>query len=324
MIFPNERIKKFLESLLEHKESQIQSMLFWGEKGTGKMTTALNFANSLLCLNQKKWDGCGNCVSCQLLKRGLHPDLKIIDTTQDTISIDEIKGKEAENKEGLIQFLSFYPQISSFRVAIINEAEKLTLDAQNAFLKTLEEPPTHSIIILISSEIDKLLETVSSRLLTLRFNRLPKEKLKKYLIKEYSLEEKMAEKIASQSNGKIGLAVKLLDKEFIKKRNELWQEFSEMLNNNFIFRSLYLENKLKLIKKQQETQDKEGKDTSQIKEIISVWLENLEREITQKKELPLTQEEKIKLAKELLNAYNLISSSNINIQLLLENIFLTV
>jgi len=324
MIFPNERIKKFLESLLEHKESQIQSMLFWGEKGTGKMTTALNFANSLLCLNQKKWEGCGNCVSCQLLKKGLHPDLRIIDTLKDTISIDEIKGKEIENKEGLIQFLSFYPQVSPFRIVIINEAEKLSLDAQNAFLKTLEEPPPHSIIILTSNEPDKLLPTVYSRLLTLRFNRLPKEKLKKYLAKEYSLEEEVAEKIALQSNGKIGLAIKLLDKEFVQKRSRLWQEFLEMIKNNFIFRSLYLENKLKFIKKQQEVQNGEGKDTSQIKEMISIWLENLEHEIREEKDLSLTQEKKINLAKELLNAYNLISFSNINIQLLLENIFLTV
>lgn len=330
LFFSNERIKRFLESFFEKpKENQsleIQSLLFQGERDLGKFTLAYNFAKSLLCLKEKKvWGGCGVCSSCQLIDKNIHPDLKIINTSFDTILIDEIRGSEEKNIEGVIQFLSFYPQISNFRIAIINEAEKMDTAAQNAFLKTLEEPPQKSLIILVTSQPEKLHKTLLSRLLILKFHRAPKDKLAKYLIKEYAIKETQAIQIAKESNGKIGLAINLLDKSFVKERENYWKDFLVLMKNDFISRSLYLENLLKRIKKEQEETEEGRKETEEIRKILSVWLEKLEKEVKRESnDLLLSPEKKVKITKELLNAYEIISYSNVNIQLLLENIFLLV
>ncbi|MGB9680607.1 MAG: ATP-binding protein [Minisyncoccia bacterium] len=328
LYFSNERIKNFLESFFEKpKEDQsleIQSLLFQGEKNLGKFTLAYNFAKTILCLKEKKvWGGCGNCISCQLIDKNIHPDLKIINTPLDTISIDEIRGNEEKNIEGIIQFLSFYPQIADLRIAIINEAEKMNAEAQNAFLKTLEEPPPKSLIILITSQPEKLYKTLISRLLILKFHRSPKDKLIKYLKKEYLIDENQAFKIVKESNGKIGLAINLLDKSFVKEREDYWRDFLTLMKSDFSSHSVYLENLLKKIKEKKE--EKEGKETEEIRKILSIWLEKLEKEVKKENnDLSISQEKKIKITKELLNAYEIISYSNVNIQLLLENTFLLV
>jgi len=323
IFFSNERIKKFLESFFREKPLEIQSLLFSGEKDLGKMTTALNFSKALLCLNQKKWGGCNNCESCKLFDLNLHPDLKIIETKGDNISIDEIKGKEEENKEGAIQFLSYYPQISPLKIIIINEAEKLTYEAQNAFLKTLEEPPKNSLIILVSSQPEKLLLTVRSRVINLKFKPAFKEKIAKYLQKEFLVEETKAFRIAKESRGKIGLAIKLLDKNYLKEREEIFKEFINLSNKSFIFKSNYLDEKIKSLEENENSNER--KKTNKIREMIELWLEKLEKEIKgEEKEILITNEKKLKLIRELLAAYDLISSSNINSQLLLENIFLNI
>lgn len=327
LFFSNERVKKFLESFFEKPEKkqnlEIQSLLFTGERDLGKFTIAYNFAKSLLCLKEKKqWGGCNECLSCEAIDKNIHPDLKIINTPFDTITIDEIRGNKEKNIEGIIQFLAFYPQLSNYRIAIINEAEKMNAEAQNAFLKTLEEPPEKSLIILITSQPEKLYKTILSRLLILKFHRAKREKLAKYLNKEYSLEEKQSAKIAKESNGKIGLAINLLDKSFGKERESYWQEFLKIIKSDFIGRSVYFENLLKRIKNEQEV-GIERKETLEIRKILNIWLEKLEKEIKKEtNEVFLSEDKKIKLAKELLNAYEIISYSNINIQLLLENIFL--
>lgn len=330
LFFSNERIKKFLESFFDQskdkKFSEIQSFLFAGEQDLGKFTTAYNFSKTLLCQKEnKEWGGCGNCANCQLVEKNLHPDLKIINTPFDTITIDEIRGNEEKNIEGIIQFLSFYPQLANYRIAIVNEAEKMNNEAQNAFLKTLEEPPPQAIIILITSQPEKLAPTLLSRLLILKFHRAKKEKLMKYLIKEYSLEEKQALKVAQESNGKIGLAINLLDKSFEKEREDYWNEFLNIVKSDFITRSTYFENLIKKLKNKRYLPDNDKKATAGIRKVLTIWLEKLEKEI--KKEtssFPLSEDKKIKLTKELLKAHEIISYSNVNIQLLLENIFLSI
>ncbi len=329
LLFPNPIIKQFLERFFESAQNNqnlpAASLLFEGEKNLGKFTIAKEFTKALLCLKKKKeWGGCNNCYSCSLIEKNLHPDLKIIDSSLNSISIDEIKGKEEENKEGLIQFLSFYPQVSSFRIAIINEADKLTKDAQNSFLKTLEEPPLNSLIILITNKPSSLLETILSRVISVRFNRVSKEKLFNYLEKEYKIDKEKAEKIAFESGGKIGLAVKLLNKEFTETRENLWLDFKKLLKTDYLFRISYVEKKIKEIYKDLE-EDKEEGLKNKIKDILTIWLEKLEKEIKENtQEINLPIENKIKLVQNLLKTYYLISESSVNTHLLLDNLFLNI
>ena len=309
MIFLDKQIKEFLEKLFEPETRPVQNLLFWGEEFTGKKTIALAFAQSLLCLkDKKKWSGCRNCQSCLRLKKGYHPDLMVLSSEDDTLKMN--------NAIKAIEFLSYKPQFSKFRILIIDNAEQLTEEAQNAFLKTLEEPAENCLVILISSMPDKLLETVRSRLLPLRFKKLSTQKITNFLIKNFSIEPEKAKKISELSEGKICLALKFKEGNFLEKVEKIEKDLENILKADFNEQSRYCE---------QLTKDK--KDKSEIFESLKIWLRFLKREIKneikgEKTSLKLSLKQRAKLAKEILTAYNLINDSNINTRLLLENIFL--
>ena len=299
---PNKFIKKFLEKFWERPNPLVPSLLFWGEKSTGKTTTAYYFAQALLCSKSPKvWGGCGKCDSCQMFRKNVHPDLLIVkseNSEHNTISIKDIRGDEEQ--EGVINFLSYHPQLSSYRVVIIEESERMTLEAQNAFLKTLEEPNPYAVIILISHHPQKLLPTILSRVISLRFTRASTAAIKKYLIKQFSLPEKEAENIAVESGGRIGEAIRLTDKNYQKERESKKKILKDILSQPFFQQSIIIE---KIIKESQE-------NPSNLNELLTLWLRML------------IKNKKFVLAKMIFQAYETINSSNVNKQLLLENILL--
>ena len=125
-----------------------------GEAGSPRKEMAAAFARMLLC---EKGTGCGECHSCLSFDHGSHPDvIWVTHEKADTIRIDEIRSQ-------LIDDIGIRPYSSSYKIYIVDEAEKMNAAAQNALLKTLEEPPYYGIIILITSNADKLLSTILSR-----------------------------------------------------------------------------------------------------------------------------------------------------------------
>ena len=299
VFFRNDGVTTFLERFFDSEKRLVQNLLFWGEESVGKMTTAKVFSETLLCNDRKGWGGCEKCSSCQMIKKGYHPDLMVIEPEENSVKIDQIR-------YGL-KFLFYHPQIASLKILIINEADKMTEDCQNALLKTLEEPRDNNIIILVSSSPKSLLETIRSRVLPLRFTIVTNKEIVDFLQKHYSLSITEAEEIAERADGKIGKVIKLLDKDYKKELDQKRTDLKEVLNQNFAKQSVYFQNMTENNRKLVST--------------LEEWLRAL-RSDKYSKELNITSEKKIKLMESILKAIYLITDTNINRQLLMENIFL--
>ncbi len=144
------------------KRERIPSaFLFSGETGIGKRTTAVNYAKALNCLQPADNDCCDTCRSCKKIDVELHPDVSLILAENNEIRIDAIRR--------VTEILSLKPFEGRRKVIIIDDAETMNSSAANAFLKTLEEPPEESLIILVSSNPDRLPDTMRSRCMHLRF-----------------------------------------------------------------------------------------------------------------------------------------------------------
>ena len=138
------------------------SLIFAGPPGTGKRATALAVAQLLNCLKPRDGDACGECAQCTRVARGVHPDVLMIEPGDSgSIKIDAVR--DAVDRAG------YRPFEGKRRVLVIADADALVPAAQNALLKTLEEPPSSSVFILITSRPDMLLQTVRSRCIRLTF-----------------------------------------------------------------------------------------------------------------------------------------------------------
>lgn len=185
--------------------------LFVGAKGIGKEFVARQFAVALNCLNEEQ-NGCGTCRSCLKFQSGNHPDFQIIRPIANSIVIEQIRNLQKD--------LVYKPYESRWKIYIVDEAEKMTLEAANSLLKTLEEPPQYAVIILISSQKDALLPTILSRCQLIQFSKLSKDDLRAYFekITEPTLSKVDLDEVISLSDGSIGQALKLL------KDDQIWLE----------------------------------------------------------------------------------------------------
>lgn len=239
-IIGQEKAIKTLSCILERKRLA-SSYIFCGEPGTGKKLTAVNFAKALNCLknsnksgvvsNELKpehhsslpltsishLDSCDDCVSCLKIDSGSHPDLLIISSEDRQIKIDEIRLVDGA--------LSFRPFEGRKKVVIVDDADTMNIAAANAFLKTLEEPPEDSLIILIASRPDRLPATIRSRCSRVNFITLSLDACKQVLNRKVPDEE--LESLAKLSMGKPGLALSSDLKEEITWFSNL---FKAMLN----------------------------------------------------------------------------------------------
>lgn len=136
--------------------------LFTGDKGSAKEEVARSFASALLCPSGNGFEHC-ECSSCLKAKEDSHPDLHIVgaDLKAKSIKIEEVRNQ--------IHLASLKPFEAKWKVFLVPAADRLTMDASNAFLKTLEEPPAHSIFILMTENRSNMIETIQSRCFELRF-----------------------------------------------------------------------------------------------------------------------------------------------------------
>ncbi|MEN3202156.1 MAG: DNA polymerase III subunit delta' [Atribacterota bacterium] len=173
--------------------------LFSGPSGVGKRTLALEIAKTLLCL--ESWEeACNRCQSCLLFARSAHPDFFLVEPEKNSIGIDAIRD--------FVQRLSLKRVLSPFRVGIVDEAEKLTEEAANCLLKTVEEPPEGVVLFLVTSQAITLPQTLLSRCQHLVFPSLPERLVAEYLEKEKGIEPSRAYTVALFSLGSIGEALR--------------------------------------------------------------------------------------------------------------------
>jgi DNA polymerase-3 subunit delta' len=203
------------------------SFLFVGPAGVGKRLFAEKLAQALLCsqVPAERLEPCGTCPSCVQVAALTHPDLYIIEKPADRSSIPLalLVGDDAHRmREGLCHDLAMKPFMGGRKVAIIDDADALGEESANCLLKTLEEPPARSVLILIGTSADKQLPTIRSRCQTVRFGGLPTKTVAQ-LIEASGLitDPQQAERAAEFAGGSIERALELADEELWSFRLQL-------------------------------------------------------------------------------------------------------
>jgi DNA polymerase-3 subunit delta' len=197
------------------KRNRVPSaILLSGDAGIGKRLAAVNYAKAINCLEPVDFDCCGKCISCKKIDSENHPDISTIVPENDLISIETIRKIE--------ETISLRPFEGRKKVVIIDDADAMNIYAANAFLKTLEEPPEDSLIMLISSNPDRLPDTIRSRCINVRFYPLPSDGCREVVSK--NIDAKNMKFILNLAMGRPGLAI---SRDF-EKENE-W--FAKLLNN---------------------------------------------------------------------------------------------
>ena len=210
------------------------SFLFVGPAGVGKRTFAWKLAQTLLCQRrpEEDMDPCGQCSSCVQVLAGSHPDLEVVARPKDRsfLPLELLIGdKEHRMREGLCHAIAMKPFMGGRKVAIIDDADYLNAEGANSLLKTLEEPPPRSVLILIGTTPAKQLPTIRSRCQTVRFRGLPAETVAELLVSQGIVSHaEEAARLAGHSGGSLERAAELAGSELWSFRSMLHQRLAEV------------------------------------------------------------------------------------------------
>ena len=194
-----------------------------GERGSGKKLLANLFAMSLQCQNRDEdGDACGKCQSCKQAVSGNQPDIiRVTHEKPTTISVDDIR--EQVNND-----IQIKPYSSPYKIYIIAEADMMSVQAQNALLKTIEEPPEYAVIILLTENAETLLPTIRSRCVMLKLRNIKDQLVKKYLMEQMEIPDYKADVCVAFAQGNMGKAIALATSEYF---NEIKEEAVHLLRN---------------------------------------------------------------------------------------------
>lgn len=198
------------------KSGQVShAYLFVGAPNSGKMALAIDLAQAVNC--QGADPPCKECRSCQHIASGNHPDVQVISTLPDKklISIEQVKAMQAD--------ANLTPFEGRYKVFIYQDAEKLSQDASNRLLKTLEEPPSYVIIMLLTSNENDMLPTVVSRCQRIDIPAMPVKTIEDYLLANLGVPPQRARLIAWLSKGRLGWAIRATEDTAIleTRKNEI-------------------------------------------------------------------------------------------------------
>lgn len=190
-----------------------------GEKGAGKKMLAQLFAVTLLC-EKGGPDPCNECHSCKQAESGNHPDIiKVTHEKPNSISVDDIR--EQVNNTIMVK-----PYQGPYKVYIIPQADMMTTQAQNALLKTIEEPPEYAEIMLLTENADTLLPTINSRCVMLKLRNIKDTLIKKFLMETMEIPDYKADMCTAFAQGNMGRAILLANSEHF---NEIREEAVTLL-----------------------------------------------------------------------------------------------
>ncbi len=212
-IIGQEQIREHLQTALRTKQVS-HAYIINGERNSGKEFIAKVFAMALQCENGGE-EPCQECHSCKQALSRNHPDIiRLVHEKPNSIGVDDIRTQ-------INQDMGIRPYQGPYKVYLISEGEKMTVQAQNALLKTLEEPPRYGVVIIMTSSIETLLPTILSRCVVLHMRPVKDEVVRKYLMETLQIPDYKAEVCTAFARGNIGRA-KLLatSEEFENVREE--------------------------------------------------------------------------------------------------------
>lgn len=199
-VIGHERIKEsFLNAIRQKQVSH--AYILAGEDGSGRMMLARAFAMTLLC-ERGGTEPCETCHSCIQFASDNHPDVHYVTHEKKSIGVEDIR-------QQIVGDVPIRPYSSAYKIYIMPDAEKMTVQAQNALLKTLEEPPEYVVILLITTNADEFLPTIRSRCVTLPCKPLVDRVVKDYLMKELHVPEEEADVCTAFARGNLGRAIQL-------------------------------------------------------------------------------------------------------------------
>ncbi|MCI5868055.1 MAG: DNA polymerase III subunit delta' [Dorea sp.] len=190
-----------------------------GERGSGKKLLANLFAMSLLC-EEGGPDPCNQCHSCKQAESGNHPDIiRVTHEKPNSISVDDIRTQVNHT-------VDIKPYQGPYKVYIIPQADLMTVQAQNALLKTIEEPPEYAVFLLLTENAEMLLPTINSRCVMLKLRNIKDTLIKKYLMEKLQIPDYKADMCAAFAQGNMGRAIMLANSEHF---NEIREEAVQLL-----------------------------------------------------------------------------------------------
>ena len=213
-IVGHEQIKEHMQAAIRDKKP-FHAYLFQGEEGVGKEALARTFAAGLQCQSESADKPCKECVSCRQMESGNQPDVIWVTREKASLGVDEIR-------EQLCNTMDIKPFSSPYKIYLVPEAEKMTEAAQNALLKTIEEPPEYGIVILMTSNISALLPTIQSRCLTMEFRPLSTAVVESYVKEHCQVPDYQARASAASAQGNLGKAMRYAKSEdFIERKDHI-------------------------------------------------------------------------------------------------------
>jgi len=219
-IIGHERIKEHLQKAIESNHVS-HAYILTGEAGMGRKSLANAFAMTLLC-EKGMSEPCMQCHACKQVMSGNHPDLIFV-THEKTagIGVDDIRSQIQDT-------IMIRPYSSYYKIYIVDEAEKMTVQAQNALLKTIEEPPSYAVIMLLTTNQEAFLPTILSRCVQLKLKPLKDSVITSYLTGSMGISESRAEVYGAFARGNLGRAIHLAASEEFQG---LYKELIHMLKH---------------------------------------------------------------------------------------------
>ena len=294
MIIGHEKKLQFLKksiqlNLLSH------AYLFYGESQIGKRTIAMELAKFIYCETI-----CNKCRNCLDIEKKVHPDVIIIEPQNNNIPISKIRDLQSA--------LALTGSQGKHRVVIIDQAHCLNQDAQSAFLKILEEPKGKIIFFLITAYPEILFSTILSRVCRIYFSPVPALKIKDFLTKKKLKQEEINELI-TLSFGKPGLVLDFLsDKNLLEERRRKMEEVIKLKGSDLFLRFQYA----KYL----------SQDAEETEKVLEIWLRYFRQRLLNGSDTDYSLKKLLKIIKLIQDTNFLISSTNVNSKLALENLLI--
>lgn len=213
-------ILKYISSAVENNRVS-HAYILNGERGSGKKMLANLFAMTLLCETGDN-EPCGKCHSCKQAESGNHPDIiRVTHEKPNSISVDDIR-TQVNNTVDIKSYQGPY------KVYIIPQADMMTPQAQNAILKTIEEPPSYAVFLLLTENAETLLPTINSRCVMLKLRNIKDTLIKKYLMENLEIPDYKADMCTAFAQGNMGRAIMLANSDHF---NEIREEAVQLLKH---------------------------------------------------------------------------------------------